>query len=461
MPAMTTRQRLKNLLIAIGQISLALYFFAWPAWMVLRALNDATLASARPAAQSWEWHRALSRSIASWAQARRASTAAQTLKISDISGTEWPASGAVFYLRATENLERDWQAQALHTPAAQLPPRPSKYARGAIDAAAALIADPSNASWVQRHWGDDYLQRENVFYRMLVIDGLATYRLLTGDSRYSALLAAQASSLSAELDASEFGLLDDYPNQCYPTDIIAAWRAVQRADVALGSDHSARIARGLRAFIGRAQSPEHQLPPSAIDRHDLAYQDAVRGSFTTGMLHHSAYLWPEQSARWYARFSEHFYRAGWLMTGFREYPELIAPENFLDVDAGPVIAGLGTSASAFGVSAARAHGRFDHARPIALEMVAMAWPLPSGTLLLARAVSDASDAPFIGEAAILMTLTQPVAPAFVAQTRPAGNALPGLVLVMLLMYVSVAAWLLRCAWRRLARLVILPGAAFR
>jgi hypothetical protein len=449
---MRTKTKLRwHWLIAIGQISIALYFFAWPAMMVCQALLDTKLASAEPAAQAWDLHRALSRRIALWADQRRASQAPAGLKQTDISGTEWPAYGALFYLRATENLELAWLAKASQSGATSAAMQPSVYARAAIDAAAALIADPGNASWVKQHWGDNYLQRENVFYRMLLIDGLATHRLLTGSTRYSALLASQADSLSAELDGSEFGLLDDYPNQCYPTDIIAAWRAVQRADLALGGNHSARIQRALRAFVGRTQSPDLFLPPASIDRHNLSQQGPVRGSYTAGMLFHSAYLWPDQSIRWYGQFNTYFFRDGWILTGFRELPELVGPENFFDVDAGPVLLGLGTAASAFGVAAARAHGRFDQARPIALEMIASSWPLPTGTLMLARAVSDVSDAPFIGEAAIIFTLSQPVAPAFADKTVPAGTRVPALVLLLLLFYLGGTTWLLRCAASRIRR----------
>ncbi len=38
---------------------------------------------------------------------------------------------------------------------------PKQYARGAIEAAAALVADPNHASWVRDHWGDTYLEKEN------------------------------------------------------------------------------------------------------------------------------------------------------------------------------------------------------------------------------------------------------------------------------------------------------------
>jgi hypothetical protein len=440
------RTRLKQFL-GLTQLLIALVFFAFPALMLTWAIFDTKLASTEPASQSWFLHRALSTKFSAWANARRDSKAADSLAISDIAGTEWPAYSAVFYLRATDNLEQAWLAENAST--ADLDKRPSVYARAAIDAAAALIADPSNASWVKRHWGDSYLTNENVFYRMLLIDGLASHLRLTGADTHKALLTEQALGLSAELDASEFGLLDDYPNQCYPTDIIAAWRAIQRADVSLSLNLSKRIDRGLRAFVGAAQSAELELPPSALDKFAPSEQSYVRGSYTSGMLFHSAFLWPEQSALWYRHYTRHFFRSGIMLSGFRELPELSGPENFLDVDAGPVVLGLGTAASAFGVASARAHGRFDHARPIALEMIAASWPLPNGTLLLARAVSDLSDAPFTGEAAILVSLTQPVAPYFQTQTQSAGRAIPGMVILMLLFYLSIALWLSRKAWRNL------------
>ena len=41
--------------------------------------------------------------------------------------------------------------------------------REAIDKAAEVVASPITATWVRTKWGDDYLERENVFYRMLLI----------------------------------------------------------------------------------------------------------------------------------------------------------------------------------------------------------------------------------------------------------------------------------------------------
>jgi hypothetical protein len=98
------RQRKFSLLLAALQCLCALYFFAAPAAATLWAIFDSKLASPEPASQAWYLHRSLSANIADWAEARNASQAAQTLSQDDISGTEWPAYGALFYLRATENI---------------------------------------------------------------------------------------------------------------------------------------------------------------------------------------------------------------------------------------------------------------------------------------------------------------------------------------------------------------------
>ncbi len=79
----------------------------------------------------------------------------------DISGTEWPVFGSVFYLWATESLQEAFDEDLSSASSA-----PRDYARGAIEAAAALVADPNHASWVRDHWGETYLEKENLFARM-------------------------------------------------------------------------------------------------------------------------------------------------------------------------------------------------------------------------------------------------------------------------------------------------------
>ncbi len=397
--------------------------FCWPGAIVLRAILDQSLATATPSSLVLGWHRALTPRFAQWARLRVASGVAATLSGVEIAGTEWPMYGAVFYLRATENLQNAWE----------LDPRglaPKEYARVAVEASAALIADPGHASWVRQHWGDGYLQQQNLFYRMLLIDGLATHLALTGSNRYRDLLATQTDSLALELDKTADGLLDDYPGQCYPVDVVSAWSAIFRADRLLGHGHTQRIQRGLRGFVGSRESPQH-LPPYFVDRRFPNAQEAARGSSSSGLLFSSPWLWPTQSRRWYAQYERQYWRRGFWLAGFREFPDEVGDGLYFDVDAGPVVAGLGTAASGLGVAASRSMGRFDHARPLALEMIAASWPLPNGRLALARAVSDGEHAPYMAEAVILFALSQPTAPGF---TPTPGGSTPGMVWALLAFY---------------------------
>ena len=79
---------------------------------------------------------------------------------------------------------------------------------------------------------------------------------------------------------------------------------------------------------------------------------------------------------------------------------------YFDVDSGPVIKGYGFAACAFGAGAAKTNGHMEHAYPLTAEMASASWPLPGGLLLIPRLLSNATDAPYLGEAGVLYSLTR-------------------------------------------------------
>lgn len=416
---------------AIVTVFLAVYLFFIPTGIVIHDLSDPGLRTGETPKFAFRQHRVLSRRYEPWARERVAAGRATALNTYNISGTEWPMFSSVFYLWATEALQEAWEEDPTLAPA-----MPKEYARGAIEAAVALVADPNHATWVKWHWGDDYLQRENLFYRMLLISGLTSYQKLLGDDAYEALLRDQVESLAEEIDASPYGLLDDYPGQCYPIDVLPAIAAIRRADEVLGTDHRAFVARAVRAFEDTRLDPRTQLPAYVADSRTGRGSGSARGVGLSFMLIWAPELWPETAEAWYARYEAHFWQQGG-MAGFREFPRASSwPEWYvLDVDAGPVIAGYGTAASAFGIGAARANGRFDHAYPLSAEAIVTSWPLPNGTLLGPRLLSDLSDAPYVGETILLFNLTRrPVVEASAENGR-----LPFIVYLAVALYVGVGA----------------------
>ena len=345
-------------------------------------------------------HQALSDDYAKYARERIASGKAETLHIDQIAETEWPLFGSCFYLWTTEALQAAWEKDQSISKQA-----PKEYASEAIEAAKDLVLDYGHSKWVRDHWGDEYMKKENVFYRMLVISAIVSHYNLTGNKEHFHLLRKQCNSLINEIDSSIYGVLDDYPGQCYPADVAAAISAIKKADVLLGTDHAGMIRRSVRAFSGDSVGP-YGLPAYAANSLSGMRHDDSRGCGNSYFTIFAPVTWPEDDPGWYDSYAEHYWKENWFAAGFREFPGDPGELYYNDVDAGPVILGWGMSATSFGVGAARVNGRFDHASTLSYQTIAASWPLLNGTMLFPRIFSDADHAPYLGEIAVLFQLTR-------------------------------------------------------
>jgi hypothetical protein len=397
---------------------LAVYLLILPGATLMRELTQPDLYGPAIPSLAWRLHRTLTPRLEPWARERIAAGTAAHLALNDVPSTEWPLFGSVFYLMATEALQQEWERNPSSSPTA-----PAVYARDAIEACTTLVTDPVHHTWVRQHWGDDYLHRQNVFFRGLLIAGLTSYQRLTGSTNHLALLRDQAQSLSGELNRSRFGILDDYPDECYPIDVLASIAFIRRSDDLTGLDHSAFVARARRAFEP-PMTDEQGMVPYVANPVSGEILDSARGTGNSWILMFAHDLWPDLSARWYEQYERHFWQRHALTAGWREWP-LYSPkaDSVWDVDAGPIIAGYSPAANAFGVGAARFCGRLDQARILTPQVLAACWPLPDGTLLGARILSSATHAPYLGESALLYFLTRTPAAGVPVRT---GGATPRL-----------------------------------
>lgn len=380
----------------------ALWFLVLPGLTVVRDIADPGMRRPGIPSKAWRMHRYLTPRIERWARERIASKKAAHLNLYDVPSTEWPMFTCVFFLRTTEALQNAWEKD--HTLARAAP---LTYARGAVEAAKDLILDPVHHTWVRQHWGDDYWHTQNVFFRSLVISGITSYENLVGHGELRPLLRDQVDTLANELDRSQFGVLEDYPNECYPIDVLAAIAWIKRADRLLGIDRSAFYARERRAFQG-PMLDKRGLVPYSVDYLKGPQDEPSRGIGNSHVLISAPELWPEQAKIWYDLYEQHFWQERWWAAGFREYPKDVTDYSWYDVDAGPIIDGFSISGNAFGVAAARLNGRFDHAYTISAQVLTACWPLPNGMQLGPRAISlSAGDhAPYLGESAIMFFFTQ-------------------------------------------------------
>lgn len=414
-------------------------FFLYPATVAFRVATDSALKTGGRTQFLRGWFDGAARRYDRWATHYLESRRGQHVSEHDIAGTEWPVFGAAFVLLTAEELYAGGNAS--------MPM--SRDVADAVRKAARVLADPATGSWVKRKWGNDYLKRENVFYRMLLIMGFAAYERLTADRQYHGVMAGQMRSLAGELKQAPFHLRDDYPGECYPGDVLWAAAALQRAGRLEGVRHDALAADIMSVMNGTLRTP-HGLPAFTADSRSGATQQGARGCNNSGALIMAAELDMQIARQWYEAHIRHFWDGGKWVVGFRELPR-DDDDRFMDVDSGLVVCGLGSVASAFGIGAAQVVGRCDHAAPLTMEVVACSWPTPFGPIIPGVLGYLAADGWCFGEIALLFSMSRPTPTIGVV---PFSGSVPRIVWIVIASYLAIGLLFVICEaqrWTRWAR----------
>ena len=390
---------------------LTLALVAYPWFVTLyHLLSDDGLRSAGPSKFAFSLHQSLSEKLPGYIDGRIASNAASSLRVSQITATESPVYGAFFYLQATERLQRQWQADPSLARRA-----PAVTGARAIEASLRIMLDEGHAHWMRTYWGDDFMGQPQCFYRMLLIGCLASHHSLTGIREHLPLLKSVTDDLAADIDASPKGLIDDYPGQCFPCDVACAIAMIENAASVVGED---RHAWARQAFARMMESFPDGLPPYMAAASSGKAVGPCRGSTNGFFFSYSAQLAPAQSPAWYQEYAARFWQGNRFVAGWREFSNNERhPAYYMDPDSGPVIGGLGTGATGLGLGCARVHGDHRRAGILGAEMIAASIPLPGGTLLVPRLVSDRTHAPYFAEQVILHQLSMLPTPALTTAAR--------------------------------------------
>ena len=227
-------------------IALSLMLFIYPAITICAVLMDSQLRRTGESRLVPLWFTSAAGRYLSWANMYLDTNYAKSLHHDDIAATEWPIFGSVFFLVTAEDLQAARQDRRdPREPFA----RPSKRLRE-------IVASPVTATWVKTKWGDSYLEKENVFYRMLLILGLSSYERITEDTQYHTLMSHQRATLADELGKAKLHLRDDYPNECYPADMLWAVAAIQRAARLEDPRHDELAKSLIAAFDGPLKATE-------------------------------------------------------------------------------------------------------------------------------------------------------------------------------------------------------------
>jgi len=419
-------------------IALSLMLFIYPAITICAVVMDCHLKQTGESRLAPMWFKSAAGRYLSWANTYLDTNYAQSIYHNDIPATEWPMFGSVFFLVTAEELQKQDKIDATQGTVGE-----------AVDKAARIVASPVTATWVKTKWGESYLEKENVFYRMLLILGLSSYERISGNAQYHALMSRQRVALAEELGKANLHLRDDYPNECYPADMLWAVAAIQRAARLDGTHHNKLAKSLIAAFDGPLKAPEG-LPAFQANARSGQILQRARGCGNSGILLFAAELDPVVAAHWYSAYEKNFWKdTGWI-AGFTEMPRG-SRGDLMDVDSGPVLFEIGSVASAFGIGAAKSAGRIDHVVPLTMEAVACSWPTPFGPLIPGLMGRLAVKSWSLGEVALLFSMTRP---ACTAETVPFEGRTPFIVWILLAAYTVVglfSIWFEIWSCRRLIR----------
>ncbi len=138
----------------------------------------------------------------------------------------------------------------------------------------------------------------------------------------------------------------------WPADQSATLAALHRYDLA----HHATVTD---APLARWRKElRHKLDVRGLPRSEVTGRGpgatVARGCAQSWISRYLPEVDPAQSQAWWVVYRKHFEAQRGPFVGFREWP--VGVEGPTDMDSGPIIAGVGAAASAFGVAAARAQG---------------------------------------------------------------------------------------------------------
>lgn len=179
---------------------------------------------------------------------------------------------------------------------------------------------------------------------------LTSYNFVSDDSTYDALHKHLSGLLREELTRLDGKPLSSYPAYTWHFDTIMALVSLELNERQTGGGSAADLLnKHLDWRRAHAMDAATQLP--------LAYTNGLpRGCdvpMQVCLLQHVA---PKEAGRLYRGFVEHHWVDYGFLAGFREWPKGRQDGCLGDVDSGPLVLGLGPTATGVGVGAAKAAG---------------------------------------------------------------------------------------------------------
>ena len=205
-------------------------------------------------------------------------------------------------------------------------------------------------------WGEDGLAADTEpgghAYLGYLGAALGVHRLLVPDSRYAQRHDDLTRSLVRGL-AGPVERFQTYPGETYPPDQSAAAAAVALHARATGLDRDALLRDWARRWRQAAVDPGTGMLVQRLDPQG-GWADGPRGSGTAFAAYFLSHAQRELSEELHRALVQQAWVHSLGLGAMREHPRSVRGRG--DIDSGPVVLGLGVSATGFALGSARAQG---------------------------------------------------------------------------------------------------------
>lgn len=191
---------------------------------------------------------------------------------------------------------------------------------------------------------------------------LACYALVSKDLRYEKLHDHVSSLLRDALVGGSGAPLASYPEYTWYFDTIMALVSLDMHDRARGLGHADGLVQKHFDWLKRhAMDPDSGLP--------VAYEGGLpRGCDLSMQVCLLQQLDPRTAKRIYGDYVKHHWVDLGFFAGFREWPKSKAESYFGDIDSGPLVFGIGPTATGVGLGGAKAMGDTNRVSLLAKEL---------------------------------------------------------------------------------------------
>ncbi len=180
---------------------------------------------------------------------------------------------------------------------------------------------------------------------------LGCYKLVGGDARYDKVHKAISDALYNALAKEQGRALKSYPTKTWSFDTIPCLLSLRLYDKQTGKRRSGPIiSRHLKWLQEHATDKATNLPYSRIDGAGGKKMEPPRGCELSWRVCLMAQLDAKYAKELYKDYAKSFWLDKGAVAGFAEWPS--GGKGPQDVDSGPIVIGVATTATGFGVGAA-------------------------------------------------------------------------------------------------------------